>query len=390
MRRLLIKSAATCLVGGLLTAFSAWSHAQDTIKVGVVAPMSGTFSPYGLGFYHSMQAYMENYGDTVAGKKVEIIVRDNSTNSPDTAKRLAQELITRDHVDFLTGFALSSDAFAVATLATQAKKPTILMLSAALGLTEKSPYLARVSYSNYQASAIMAKWAHKNGIRKAYTVVSDYAPGIDSENGFKEAFEQLGGTLVGKARIPLHNNNYAPYVQHLKDANAEGVFVFLPSGEPMVSFMKNYTERGLPGTGMKLMTSTDLAEEYIKPLGDTAVHLTNSIQYYDTLDNAENKKYIAAYSKIAGKLPGAIALGGYDGMALIYAVANKLNGEVSDGAKVMETIKGITIESPRGSLTIDADTRDAVANMYIAAVEQAPDRMKPVVIDTFENVTDAE
>lgn len=384
-----MKTAATLLVGGMLFTASAVSHAQDTIKIGVVAPMSGTFSPYGISFHNSMQAYMANYGDTVAGKKVEIIVRDNSANSPDMAKRLAQELITREKVDFLTGFALSSDAFAVATLATQAKKPTILMLAAALGLTEKSPYLARVSYSNYQAAATMGKWAYKNGIKTAYTVVSDYAPGIDSEKGFKDAFEKLGGKVVGSAHIPLHNNNYAPYVQHLKDAGTEGVFVFLPSGEPMVSFMKDYTERGIPETGVRLMTSTDLAEEYIKPLGDTAVHLTNSIQYYDTLENSENTKYKAAYTKIAGKLPGAIALGGYDGMALIYAVANKLNGEVSDGEKVMETIKGITIESPRGKLTIDPETRDAVANMYIAAVEKKADRMTPVVIDTFENVTDS-
>lgn len=390
MRRRLLKSVVAYMVGGLLASTSFLSHAQDTIKIGVVAPMSGTFSPYGMGFYHSMQAYAANHGDTVAGKKVQIILRDNSANSPDMAKRLAQELITREHVDFLAGFALSSDAFAVATLATQAKKPTIIMLAAALGLTEKSPYLARVSYSNYQASSTMAKWAYKNGLRKVYTVVSDYAPGADSENGFRNSFEELGGTIVGKVRIPLNNNNYAPYVQHLKDSKADGAFVFLPSGEPMVAFMKDYTERGLPEAGMKLMTSTDLAEEYIKPLGDTAVHLTNSIQYYDTLDNAENRKYIEAYSKIAGRLPGAIALGGYDAMALIYAVANKLDGKVSDGEKVMEAMKGITIESPRGRLTIDPKTRDAVANMYIAGVEKTADRMKPVVIDTFENVTDVQ
>lgn len=388
--RQFLKSAATCLASGLLITLSSLSHAQDTIKIGLVAPVSGTFSPYGLGFYHSMQAYMANYGDTVAGKKVQIILRDNSTNSPDMAKRLAQELITRDKVDFLAGFALSSDAFAVASLATQAKKPTIAMLSAALGLTKKSPYLARVSYSNYQTSATMAKWAYKNGIRNAYTVVSDYAPGIDSEDGFKNTFEKLGGKIVGKARIPLHNNNYAPYVQHLKDSGPDGVFVFLPSGDPMVAFMKNYTERGLPQAGVRLMTSTDLAEEYIKPLGDTALHLTNSIQYYDTLDNPENTKYKAAYLKIAGKLPGAIALGGYDGMALIYAVAKKLDGNVSNGEKVMEAMKGMTIESPRGKLVMDPETRDAVANMYIATVKKNGDRLEPVVIDTFENVTDAQ
>ena len=385
----LLKTLTTGLVTIMAASLCMTAAAEEKIKIGFVAPMSGPFALYGQGFHHSMQAYMANYGDTVAGKKVEIIVRDNATNTPENAKRLAQELVSRDGVDFLAGFALSPDALAVASLATQAKKPTIVMLAASTGLTAKSPYLTRVSYSNAQTSATMAKWAYKNGVRKVYTMVSDYAPGIDCEVAFRKTFESLGGKIIGGARMPLQNLDYAPYVQRLKESGAEAAYLFVPSGDPMVSFMKNFVERGLPQAGMKLLTTTDLAEEYIKPMGDTAVYITNAIQYYDTLNNEENTKYKAAYLKIAGKNPGAIALGGYDGMAVIYEVARKLNGKL-DPENVMAAMKGLKIKSPRGDLTIDPETRDAVANMYVAKIEKKGNQYVPVVIDTFVDVKEAQ
>ncbi|WP_325170224.1 ABC transporter substrate-binding protein [Noviherbaspirillum pedocola] len=381
----LLKIFKTSLYIIVAASFGMPVFAQETIKIGLVAPMSGAFALYGQGFHQSMQAYMANYGDTVAGKKVEIIVRDNTTNTPETARRLAQELITRERVDFLAGFALSPDALSVANLSAQAKKPTIVMLAAASGLTAKSPYLVRVSYSNIQTSASMAKWAYKNGVRKVYTMVSDYAPGIDCEVAFQEAFESLGGKIIGNSRMPLASLEYAPYVQRLKESGADAVYLFVPSGDPMVSFMKNYVERGLPQAGMKLLTTTDLAEEYIKPMGDAAAYITNTIQYYDTLNNEENAKFKTAYLKIAGKNPGAIALGGYDGMAVIYEVSRKLNGKL-DPEKIMAAMKGLKIKSPRGNLMIDPDTRDAVANMYVAKIEKKGSQYVPVVIDTFVDV----
>jgi branched-chain amino acid transport system substrate-binding protein len=387
--RQLLKKVTTALMTIVAASLCMTAVAEEKIKIGFVAPMTGPFGLYGQGFHHSMQAYMANYGDTVAGKKVEIIVRDNTTSTPENAKRLAQELVNREKVDFLAGFALSPDALAVASLATQAKKPTIVMLAASSGLTAKSPYLTRVSYSNAQTSSTMAKWAYKSGLRKVYTMVSDYAPGIDCEEAFRKTFEGLGGKIIGGARMPLQNIDYAPYVQRLKESGAEATYLFVPSGDPMVSFMKNYVERGLPQAGMKLLTTTDLAEEYIKPMGDTSVHIINAIQYYDTLDNEENTKYKAAYLKIAGKNPGAIALGGYDGMATIYEVARKLNGKL-EPEKVMAAMKGLKIKSPRGDLTIDPETRDAVANMYVAKIEKKGNQYVPVVIDTFVDVKEGQ
>ncbi|MBK4737387.1 ABC transporter substrate-binding protein [Noviherbaspirillum pedocola] len=375
------------LIAALALSFSIPAAAQEMIRIGFVAPMSGNYGAYGQGFYNSMRAYMANYGDTVAGKKVEIIVRDNTTNTPDNARRLAQELASRDKVDFLAGFALTPDALAVASVATAAKKPTIVMLAATAGLTAKSPYIARVSYSNGQTSATMAKWAYKNGVRKVYTLVSDFASGIDCEEAFKKTFEAQGGKIIGGTRMALASLDYSPFVQRAKDAAPDAIYLFVPSGDPMIAFMKAYTEKALPQAGVKLMTSTDLADEYIRPLGDTAQYLINTVQYFDTLDNDENKRYTAAYQKIAGRLPGAIAVGGYDGMAVIYETAKKLNGQI-DPDKAMAAIKGIKIKSPRGNLTIDPETRDTVANMYVAKVEKREGRYVPVVIDTFTNVTE--
>jgi branched-chain amino acid transport system substrate-binding protein len=376
------------LVAALALSLGIPAAAQETIRIGFVAPMTGNFGAYGQGFYNSMLAYMANYGDTVAGKKVEIIVRDNTTNTPDNARRLAQELASRDKVDFLAGFALTPDALAVASVSTAAKKPTIVMLAATAGLTAKSPYIARVSYSNGQTSATMARWAYKNGVRKVYTLVSDFASGIDCEEAFKKAFEEQGGKIIGSTRMALASLDYGPFVQRVKDAAPDAIYLFVPSGDPMVGFMKAYAEKGLSQAGIKLMTSTDLADEYIRPLGDTAQYLINTIQYYDTLSNDENTRYKAAYQKLAGRLPGAIALGGYDGMAVIYEVARKLNGKI-DPDKAMAAIKGMKVKSPRGDLTIDPETRDTVANMYVAIVETRDGKWVPVVIDTFPNVTES-
>jgi branched-chain amino acid transport system substrate-binding protein len=383
----LLKLVMGCLVAMSAMLFSVAASAQEKIKIGFIAPMTGAFAPYGHGFYNSMLAYIENHGDTIAGKKIEIIVRDNTTNTPENAKRLAQELVSRNGVDFLTGFALTPDALAVIPLATQAKTPTILMLAATSGVTTRSPYVARVSYTLTQATVPMAQWAYKNGIRKVYMVVSDYAPGVDSEEAFRKTFVALGGQIIGNVRVPLQNTDYSPFVQRIKDAAPEAVFSFLPPGEPMSQFMKSYVERGLHQAGMKVMTTTDMAEEYIKPMGDAALNLINSISYYESLKNDENTRYIKSYLKISGKYPGAISVGGYDGMAVIYEVARRLNGKM-DGDKAMAAMKGMEITSPRGKFTLDPETRDIVQNIYVAKIEKRDGRYVPVVIDTFQNVRD--
>ncbi|MGI4813076.1 MAG: ABC transporter substrate-binding protein [Janthinobacterium lividum] len=381
------KSLTALVATTLMTGATLATAADSTIRIGFIAPMSGTFGDYGKKLYNALLAYQKVNGDTIEGKKIEIIVRDNSNSSPATAKRLAQELLTRDKVDILTGFALSSDALAVAPLATEAKTPMVVLESGATNLTDKSPYMVRTCYTGYQMAAPMGEWAPKNGVKKAFILVSDYQSGYDSEDAFKKSFTEHGGTVVGSVHVPLNNIDFSPYVQRIKDSGADAVYVFIPGGQLLTAFMKSYTERGLAQSGIRVLLSmTDMVPEYLNPMGDGALNLTTSMMYFYTLNNPQNAMFQKAYQSIAHEKGGAIVVTAYDGMALIYAAIHKLKGNVSDGAKVVDAMRGMTIDSPRGQFTIDAKTRDIVQTVYIAKIVKQNNEYVPTIIDSFANV----
>jgi branched-chain amino acid transport system substrate-binding protein len=363
------------------------ADAQEVVRVGFVAPLSGPFGDYGRKFQNGMKAYMKVNGQTVAGRKMEVIFRDSSTGSPDMAKRLAQELLTRDKVDVLTGFALTPDALAVAPLSTQAKTPMVLMLAAASGLPARFPYVTRVSYSNSQASAPIGTWAAKSGVKKVFTIVSDYAPGIDCETAFKKSFTSQGGEIVGGIRVPLQTIDFAPYAQRIKDAGADAVFIFVPSGDPMTAFMKAFNERGLAQAGIRVLANTDLSQEYLRLMGDASLQIISGTHFFETLDTAQNKVFQKAYRELANEPGGAIAIGGWDGMAAIYEAIKKTNGKF-DGTSLMQAFRGLKIDSPRGVFLIDPDTKDVVQTIYIAKVEKRGASYEPVVIDRYEGAKD--
>src|SRR2546425_7068091 len=256
--RNLVRSA---LVGVTMFVIVNAVYAQNVVKLGLVGEFSGPFAEYGQQIYGGMKAYMKQHGDTVAGKKIEVVQRDTTGPAPDVAKRLAQELVTRDNVDFLVGFGLTPNALAVAPVATEAKKPMIIMNAATSIITPKSPYIVRVSMTLPQITEPMAIWAAKNGIKKVYTVVSDYGPGLDAEKAFTEAFKAAGGEIVGSIHTPLQNPDFAPFIQRVKDAKPEAVFLFLPSGEKGIAFIKGHAERGLAQAGLKLIATGDITED---------------------------------------------------------------------------------------------------------------------------------
>ena len=363
--------------------------AADTIKVGIIAEMSGGFADFGRQMTTGAKAYMKEHGDTVAGKKVELIIKDVGGPAPDVAKRLAQELVVKDHVDFLAGFGLTPNAMAVAPIATEAKKPTIIMNAATSIITTKSPYFARVSMTLPQVTAPLAEWAYKNGIRKVYTAVTDYGPGFDAEGAFKKTFTALGGQIVGEVRMPLATPDYGPYVQRIKDTKPEAVFVFVPAGESAVGFMKAYAERGLAAAGIKLIATGDMTDDgVIDALGDNALGVITTHHYSVAHDSPENKAFLAAYAAIdPNHRPNFMAVGGYDAMALIYAVAKQLNGNI-DPDRAMAIIKGMKIASPRGPITIDPDTRDVIQNVYVREVKRVGGKLYNVELFTFPNVKD--
>ena len=364
--------------------------AQEPIRIGLVAPYSGPQATYGPQMEAGIKAWLKAHGDTIAGRKVVIIPRDNAGPNPENAKRLSQELVTRDKVDFLAGYGFSPDAMAAAPVATEAKVPMVVMNAASSVVTTRSPYIVRFSMTLPQVSAPMGTWAAKNGIKKVYTLVSDYAPGIDAELAFKKAFEAGGGQVVDSVRVPLRNPEFSPYVQRIKDAKPDAVFVFVPSGEQSIAFMKAFEERGLAKAGIKVIATGDLTDdEILNTIGDAVVGVITSHHYSAAHDSPENRQFLAAYDQVKGHLPRAnfFAVGGYDGMAAIAEVVKKLGGKV-DGDKAMEAFKGLRLASPRGPIAIDPATRDIVQTVYIRRVEKKGNDYWNVEFDKVPDVKD--
>ena len=366
------------------------ARAQETIKIGVIAAFSGPFADYGKQMEGGIKAYMAQNGATVAGKKIEIIVKDTTGPSPEIAKRLAQEMVVRDKVDFLAGFGLTPEALAVAPIAEQAKKPMIIMNAATSIITTKSNYIARFSMTLPQISAPMATWAVKNNIKKVVTLVADYGPGIDAEAAFKNELVKGGGAVTEAIRVPLRNPEFAPYIQRIKDAKPDAVFIFVPAGEQGIAFMKGYRERGLAEAGIKVIATGDLTDDHVLPaMGDSTLGVITTFHYsaaHKSPENAAFLKSFAAANPGAGR-PNFMAVAAYDGMAAIYEVARKLNGKI-DGDKAMEVLKTIKLASPRGPISIDPQTRDIVQTVYVRKVEKIGNEVYNVEFDQFANQKD--
>lgn len=364
--------------------------AQEPVKVGIVAPFSGVAADYGKQMEGGIKAWFKLHGDTVNGRKIQLLIRDTTGPNPEIAKRLAQELVTRDKVDFLAGFGFTPEALAAAPIATEAKTPMIVMNAASSVVTTRSPYIARFSMALPQVSAPMATWAAKNGIKKVYTLVADYAPGLDSEKAFKDAFTAAGGTVVDSVRVPLRNPDFAPFVQRIKDAKPEAVFMFVPAGEQSIAFMKAFEERGLAKEGIKVIATGDLTDDdVLQSMGEPVLGVITSHHYSAAHDSPENKAFVKAFGEVNTELkrPNFMAVGGYDGMAAIAEVVKKL-GNTIDGDKAMEILKNIRMTSPRGPISIDPATRDIVQTVYIRRVQKVGNDYYNVEFDRFLDVKD--
>jgi branched-chain amino acid transport system substrate-binding protein len=385
-----VKSWSRGLLVAAACAIAAPASAADPIKLGLVGEFSGPFAEYGQQMLTGMKAYMKLHGDTVAGRKIEIIQKDTTGPAPDVAKRLAQELVSRDNVDFLVGFGLTPNAMAVAPVATEAKKPMVIMNAATSIITTKSPYIVRVSMTLPQVATPMAQWAAKNGIKRVYTAVSDYGPGLDAEAAFSKAFKAAGGEIVDSVHIPLKNPEFAPYIQRIKDAKPQAVFLFLPAGEQGIAFMKAFKERGLAEAGIRLIATGDITDDAVlQSMGDSVLGLVTSFHYSAAHDSPENRAFLRAYAEVSdGKLsPNFMAAAAYDGMDAIYT-ALKATGGSTDGDKVLAAMKGMKIESPRGVIEIDPETRDVVQTIYIREVKKVDGKLANVEFDKYPNQKD--
>jgi branched-chain amino acid transport system substrate-binding protein len=361
--------------------------AQETVKIGLILPLSGPFTSTGKQIEAAVRLYMQQKGTTVAGKKIELIVKDDGA-VPDNTKRIAQELIVNDKIAFLAGFGLTPLALATAPLATQAKVPLIVMAAGTSIITERSPYIARTSFTLPQSSVIIADWAAKNGIKRVVTLVTDYAPGADAQNSFKERFTAAGGEVVAELRVPLQNPDFAPFLQRAADAKPDALFAFTPSGAGAI-LMRQFVERGLDKSGIKLIGPGDITDDdNLNGFGDVALGVITAHFYSTAHPSPMNKAYVEAFKKATnGMRPNFMSVGGYDGMHLIYEALKKTGGK-TDGDALIEAMKGMKWESPRGPISIDPETRDIVQNIYIRKVEKVGGELYNVEFATFEAVKD--
>jgi branched-chain amino acid transport system substrate-binding protein len=384
MRKTLIALAAVS--AAVLAATAA--NAQQTIKVGVILAYSGQFADPSAQMDNGIKLYMKQHGDTVAGKKIELIRKDTGGIAPDVAKRLAQELIVREGVDILAGFALTPNALAVGDVSAQAKKFMVNMNAATAIITTKSPYMVRTSFTVPQLNQPLGAWAYRNGVRKAYTMVSDFGPGHDGEAAFQKGFKEAGGEIVGAARYPVANQDFSAFVQRAKDANADAIYIWTPGGPQPAAIGKALAERGIDARKTKVLGQGELtSEDALKSMADAGLGIITAFHYDYNHDSAMNAAFVKSYKEAFGRNPDMFSVGAFDGMRVIYEALNKTGGK-ADGESLINATKGMSWESPRGPMAIDPETRDVIQTVYIRRVEKVGGQIVNVEFDKIENVKD--
>ena len=364
------------------------ASAQQPLKVGVVMSYSGQFADPGAQIDNGIKLYMKQNGDTVAGRKIELIRKDPGGVAPDVAKRLSQEVIVRDGAEVLAGYDLTPNALAAADVSAQAKRFMINMNAATSVITTKSPYMVRVSFTVYQLNEALGTWAAKNGVKRAYTLVSDFGPGHDGEAAFIRGFKDAGGEIIGSARYSVANIDFSAFLQRAKDANPDGFYIWVPGGPQPAAIGKAIAERGIDKNKVKIMGQGELTyEDALKSMGDAGLGLITAFHYDYYHQSAKNQAFVAAYKAEFKRNPDMFSVGGYDGMHALYEALKRTGGK-SDAEALINAVKGMSWESPRGPMRIDPETRDVIQTVYIRRVEKVDGQLVNVEFDKIENVKD--
>ncbi|MFK0206278.1 ABC transporter substrate-binding protein [Agrobacterium sp. NPDC090283] len=379
-----VSTIAAIAVGG------ASANAAETVKVGLVLSMSGPFSQYGRQMENGIRLFMKEHGDTIAGKKIELVIKDDGGLAPDRARRAVQDLLVRDKVDILAGFTFTASAMAAAPLAKEAGVAMIVMNASSSGITAASPYMIRVGQTLPQITEPAARYAAEQGYKKIYTLVSDITAGHDAEAAFVRGLKAAGGEVFGSLRVPAQNPDFAPFVQRIKDAKPDAVFVWLLPGEATINFIKEFNQRGLRAEGVTMLGTGDLTDELtIEATGEPGVGVVTTGHYSMAHASPKNEAFVKAYlaDYPQDKWPNFLSVSAYDGMAALYRGLEKTGGDAA-GPAITDALKGEPFESPRGPIEIDAVTRDIVQTVYVRKVERVNGRLSNVEFHEFPKSRD--
>jgi len=377
---------ARLAVAGLIVLGAGAAAAQEVVKIGISIPLTGAgFAAVGRQVVAGARLYVAQHGSMVAGKRIELIVRDDG-GVADTARRIVQEMIVNDKVHIIGG-GITPTALAIGQLVTQAKIATVVMVSGASVTVDRSPYMVRTSFTLGQSSAVIGEWAARNGSKRVVTLVNDWAPGVEAETAFVERFTQGGGQIIEKLRVPLANPDFAPFLQRIRDDAPDTAFIYVPGTQAGI-FAKQFAERGLDKSGIRIIGPGDLTDDdELNGLGDQMIGMVTAHHYSAAHDSAINKAYVEAFKKANNFRPNFISVGGYDAMHLICEALKKTGGATA-GDALIAAMKGMTWESPRGPIAIDPQTRDVVHNIYIRKVEKVGGELHNVEFATYEAVKD--
>jgi branched-chain amino acid transport system substrate-binding protein len=357
--------------------------AQGKLKVAFVMPMTGALAGVGQQVVAGARLYMSEHGNAVAGRQIELIVKDNTT-LPEVAKRLIQEAIVNDKVDVIGG-GNTGDLVASAQIVTEARKPVVIMVSSTSAVIGRSPFFVRTGCTIAQSTGVMAGWAVRNGIGKVVTVVSDFAPGHEAEAAFKGPFQAAGGAVADSLRVPLQNPDFAPFLQRARDAAPQALFVFIPSVQAG-AFARQFVERGLDRAGMRLLGLGDMTTDELLPqMGDAMLGAVTAHFYAAAHPSPMNRAFVDAFQRQTGERANFMAVAGYDGMHLIYEALRKTGGDTS-GDALIAAMKGMSWESPRGPMSIDPATGEVIQNIYIRRTERLGGELHNIEFATFEAV----
>ncbi len=370
-------------------ATSTGAQAQGTVKIGLIMPYSGQFADAATQMDNAIKLWVKQNGDTVAGRKLEFIRKDTGGIAPDVAKRLAQELVVRDNVDILAGFVLTPNAMAAGDVSQQAKKFMVVMNAATSIITTKSEFMVRTSLTTPQLNGALGTWAVKSaGVKKVYSMVSDFGPGLDAEAAFIKAFKEAGGEVVGQVKFPVANPDFSAFVQRAKDLNPEAIYVWVPGGAQPGAIGKAFAERGIDARKTKVLGQLELTDpNAIKSMGEAALGMMVASHYDAAQDTPLNQKFASSYQAEYKRAPDYFSIGGWDGMHLIAEVLKKTGGK-TDGGAMIAAAKGMKWESPRGPISIDPETRDIIQNVYIRRTDKVGSEIKNVQIDVVRDVKD--
>jgi branched-chain amino acid transport system substrate-binding protein len=290
------------------------------------------------------------------------------------------------------GVVYTPNAIAVAGVSTAAKIPFLLVNASTSNIIAKAPYTTRFGMTTPQVAMPLAQWALKTGYKTAYAVVQDFGPGIDAGKSFAEAFTAGGGRMLGELRVPITNADYSAYVQRVKDAKPDLVFVFDNGASGGPQFLKAYRDAGLDKAGIKVISLGGMVDESTLPAsGDTAIGVISSFDYSATHDSKLNRDFVRAVKDVDPKVePDYVAVATWDAMTAAYKVI-ALQGGTIDPEKTMALLKGMKFESPRGPIMIDPDTRDIIQNVYLRRTEKKNGKLVntefvtiPMVKDPYE------